>query len=66
MKLPNKFIDFVNDDSYLKIENKTANLTLHARLRLIERFGFNNINSIEELCSDKNKEYLKSIVKQDL
>ena len=58
--LPQKFVDLVNED--YKVGDKTANLSLHARLRLIERFGFENIQAAEELYSTKNKEYLNNII----
>ncbi len=65
-KLPAEFTDFVNSNDWLNFlddENKIPNLTLHARLRLIDRTVLNEQDSIEKLYQDTAKERLKTIIK---
>ena len=66
-KLPKEFVDFVNSNEWLNIENSeneiTPNLILHARLRAIDRFALSNATSIEELYSQETKTKLQELFK---
>ena len=61
--LPKEFIEFVNSDDWLKYpnEDKFINLTLHSKLRAIDRFVLSNANDISELYTPETKEKLKNI-----
>jgi hypothetical protein len=64
--LPYKFINFVKSNDWIKYssnDNEIPNLTLHAKLRLIDRFALNNAKNIDELYSDETKSKLKGILK---
>ncbi len=64
--IPNEFVEFINDNNWTNInndENKIPNLTLHAKLRLIDRTVLNQPGSIQTLYNDTTKEKLKSIIK---
>lgn len=65
--MPDEFVDFVNSDEWAKITNdgKILNLSLHARMRLIERFALKDIKdgkniSYEEMASRLN-DMLKAV-----
>lgn len=64
-RLPQKFIDFINSDEWLKYEGEETkeipNISLHARLRAIDRFILNGVNDLNELYTEKSKEELKSL-----
>ncbi len=62
-QLPKEFIDLVNDDSWLQVNGKTPNISKHARLRLIERFAFQNDKTGERIYDKSTKEYLNNILK---
>ena len=60
--LPKEFIDLVNDDSCFQFNDKTPALSLHAKIRMIDRFAFNNSNSSLDFHSDEIKTNLKNII----
>ena len=64
-KLPQEFIDFVNSDDWLKYSDEEGkeipNVSLHARLRAIDRFALNGIDDINELYSEETKEKLRNL-----
>ena len=64
--LPEEFISFVNSDGWLKIDensDKIANLSLHARLRLLDRFALQHCEDISDLYTDETKEYVSNVLK---
>ena len=64
--LPKEFIDFVISDDWTKYEETDTvkpKLTLHAKLRLIDRFALNGAKNIDELYSEETTEKLKQILK---
>lgn len=64
--LPKEFIDFINSNDWLlydKQSNKIPNLSLHARMRIIDRFAIADIQDINELYSDKTKKKLHQLFK---
>ena len=64
--LPEEFISFVNSNDWLKIDensDKIPNLSLHARLRLLDRFALQHCKSITDLYTDETKEYVKDVLK---
>lgn len=62
--LPDEFVSFVNSNDWLEIDkDKVPNLSLHARLRLIDRFALSKNNSIESLYSEETVNSLKAMIK---
>ena len=60
--LPEEFVDFVNSNDWIKYSNDdVANLSLHARLRAIDRFALSETDDISDLYSDETKEKLKNV-----
>ncbi len=58
------FIDFVNSNKWMEYNDKQAPcLTLHARLRAIERFGLKGCKNIEELYTKETTEKLNALFK---
>ena len=63
--IPQKFVNFVKSNDWLNYsgnKENIPNLTLHARMRLIDRFALNGANSVEELYTDETKEKLLKVV----
>lgn len=63
-KISKEFVDFVNSDDYLPQiakDGKTPNVSLHAKLRAIDRFVLNDVDNINELYGEKSKEKLKRV-----
>lgn len=61
-KLPKEFVNFVNSEDWLKYDETSENipnLSLHSRMRLIDRFGFQE----DDLYSEKTKQRLRNILK---
>lgn len=61
-KLPKKFVNFVNSEDWLKYDENSENipnLSLHSRMRLIDRFGLQE----DDLYSEKTKQKLRDILK---
>ncbi len=65
-KIPKEFFDFVNSDDWTRItdDGKYVNLILHAKLRLIERFALNDVDSIEDLDYKKMAQKLNAVLKE--
>lgn len=64
--MPAEFIDFINSKDWISISEDseiTPNLSLHARLRLLDRFALQHCESIEDLYSDTTKNYIKDILR---
>lgn len=64
--LPKEFIDFVNSDDWFKYDEnseKIPNLSLHAKLRAIDRFALCDKDDISSLYSQETKEKLKKVFK---
>lgn len=59
--IPNSFVDFVKKMGVLN--GKEYNMSLHAKLRIIERFLMDDIHSIEDFQSPKTTKELKKILK---
>ena len=61
--IPQKFIDFVNSNEWLDFssEGKIPNISLHAKLRAIDRFALADAKTIDELYSDKTKNLLQDL-----
>lgn len=65
-KLPDEFIDFVNSNEYLDFIKDKQNLpyvSLHARLRAIDRFALNEINDIKDLYKKDSIDKLRNLFK---
>jgi len=61
--MPDEFIDFLNNDEWnIELENGIANLSTHAKLRLIDRFILQEPGSINKLSSKETIEKIKSIL----
>ena len=61
--IPQKFIDLINDTSWQKVNGIIPSISLHARMRLIERFVLENENCAKNLYSKETKDYMNSIIK---
>lgn len=59
--IPNEFVDFVKKMNVLN--GKEYNMTLHSKLRIIERFLMDDIHSMEDFNSPNVKKELKKILK---
>ena len=62
--LPQEFIDFVNSNDWINYSgdnSKIPNVTMHARLRTIDRFALANDLPIENLYSEEIKQMLKNL-----
>ena len=64
-KLDDEFIDFVNSSEWLNYrgDNSYPNLSLHAKLRLIDRFALEQCGSLEDLYSENTQNYIKNLLK---
>ena len=61
--LPDEFVNLVNSNDWvIEIGDKKVNLTLHSRLRLIDRFALSPDRKFEKLYSPETIEYLKEIL----
>lgn len=64
--LNNDFVKFVNSNDWLNYnnnENEIPNVSLHAKLRAIERFALEGKSDINDLYSDETKNELKDLFK---
>jgi len=64
--LPDEFVEFVNSNeifSFNEDKNSAPNFSLHAKLRLIDRFALAGDRKIEDLYDDKTKEALCDLVR---
>lgn len=63
--LPKRFIDFVNSNGWIKYskDKNLPSLSLHARLRAIDRFALNNEDDINVLYKAETKEKLNNLFK---
>ncbi len=64
--LPKKFIDFINSNDWLLYENKSSimpNLSLHARMRIIDRFALAGVKDMNELYTQETQEKLHNLFK---
>lgn len=64
--LPINFINFINSHDWLKLQEDAENfpnISLHAKLRLIDRFALQNCKTAQELYEDSTKEYIRDILK---
>ena len=62
--LPQKFIDFVNSNDWVNYSGdngKTPNVTMHAKLRTIDRFALANENPIDDLYSKQTQKMLQNL-----
>ena len=65
-KLPNEFVDFINSNEYLDFIKEKQNLpdvSLHARLRAIDRFALNEADYIEDLYKKDSIDKLRNLFK---
>lgn len=61
--LPEEFVNFVNSNSWVSSDSdKVPNLSLHARMRLIDRFAISNNNSIDELYTQETEKSLRNFL----
>lgn len=61
--LPDEFVDFVNSNNWVSEDKEhIPNLSLHARLRLIDRFGLSNGGDISELYTNETQKRLIDIL----
>lgn len=61
--LPDEFVDFVNSNSWISDnDDNIPNLSLHARLRMIDRFGLKKGSDISELYTADTQNRLKDIL----
>lgn len=64
-KLPDEFVDFINSDDWIYRKDRNfANLSLHAKLRLIDRFIFKGTNNPNYLYTEEAKNKLLGIQKE--
>lgn len=64
MQIPDEFVDFVNSTDWLQYDDdktKIPNLSLHARLRAIDRFALSQADDISVLYAEETKERLKDV-----
>ncbi len=64
--LSEEFVSFVNSDDWINFAHENAtqpNLTLHAKLRAIERLALNKEGSIKYLYTDETKTKMKNLFK---
>lgn len=64
MQIPDEFVGFVNSTDWMKYDDdntKIPNLSLHARLRAIDRFALSQADDISKLYTDETKEHLKDV-----
>ncbi|MBE7704798.1 MAG: hypothetical protein E7Z90_03160 [Cyanobacteria bacterium SIG29] len=60
--LPKEFVDFVNSTDWLDFSTQgTPNLSLHAKLRAIDRFGLDEATDIKTLYTEETKSKLKNL-----
>ena len=59
----NDFYDLINDTSWIKADDDNVyNMSLHAKMRFIDRFIMPEINNIKELYTSKTKEKMKKLI----
>lgn len=63
--LPEDFIKFVNSDDWFNFnpENNPPCISLHARLRLIDRFGLDGDKTLDDLYSKETSDNIKNLLK---
>ncbi|MBR1977515.1 hypothetical protein IKA15_04480, partial [bacterium] len=64
--IPQEFMDFINSDFFskeLKSEGKTPKISIHAKLRLIDRFVLSKGKDASHLYSKKAKEEMQDVLK---
>ncbi len=59
----NNFLNLINDTSWIKVdENHIFNMSLHAKMRFIDRFIMPEIKNIDDLYTPETKEKMKDLI----